>query len=105
MFGQWVWQPGQRAGSPTLHLIHHFHLNEGWQTFSKASASQIIFFGANCTSVLRLKQSHQLCSSHHQSVQKYPSLYLAAMVPSQFRHANCSKTVPFSRQVLEQVLD
>ena len=66
MFGQWVWQSGKRAGSPTLHFIHLFHLYEGWQTFSKA-----------------------------------------AMVPrfTKFRHANCSKTVPFSRQVLEQVLD
>ena len=43
MFGQWVWQPGKRAGSPTLHFIHLFHLNEGWQTFFESFSQSNIF--------------------------------------------------------------
>ena len=46
--------------------------------FVSASASQISFLGANCTSLLRLRQSHQLCSGHHQSAQKAPCFFIVS---------------------------
>ena len=68
-----------------------------WASFIQIyfSFSQISFLDANCTSAWRLRQSHQLCSGHHQSVQKYPSLYFAAMVPTftNFWHTNYSSQV------------